>query len=603
MMHKLAKLNSLPIRFKLVIHFLLISILPSLLLAVLVGWAVDRIIEQQVNENTLQLIDKVNSTIEAHIENVQNMTYFISLHSNIQQFLDGTLEHLGPDEEYEISKFLQNFTTLYPEIAGILVVNQQGDYLSNELYTRSSFNLNQESWYRQAVENKGIAKLIGKPQGRRITSHVHYREDEVVTVVRAIIDSTTGEEKGVILIDLKLRVIEEAVRDVRLGKSGYLMVVDQKGDPIYSPAPSIMYEQSFDHRFSQNYGIFTEEVEGERYQLMYQQSAFTGWTLIGVFSTDQSVEEVQQILFYVVTFVFFVCFVGITASYFLSYTISRPINQLMLAMQKAESGDLTSRYEGEEQDEVGRLGRSFNTMIEQIGKLISLTERQERKKREAELHSLQANIKPHFLYNTLDTIQWMARKKNASDVADLVGALSKLFRIGLSKGGTIIPLVDEIEHIKNYLQIQSVRYKNKLNYSLVIPSNMEHLSILKIVLQPIVENAIYHGIKERRGPGLITIEAERENDMLIIRIRDNGKGIKPETLQQLRTNVILFLERGDKEGGQRLTKGYGLINVHARLRLTFGEPYGVKIDSVFNEGTVVTIFHPILEGGVETKRA
>ncbi|MED4164111.1 sensor histidine kinase, partial [Halalkalibacterium halodurans] len=217
--------------------------------------------------------------------------------------------------------------------------------------------------------------------------------------------------------------------------------------------------------------------------------------------------------------------------------------------------------------------------------------------------SLQANIKPHFLYNTLDTIQWMARKKNASDVADLVGALSKLFRIGLSKGGTIIPLVDEIEHIKNYLQIQSVRYKNKLNYSLVVPSNMEHLSILKIVLQPIVENAIYHGIKERRGPGLITIEAERENDMLIIRIRDNGKGIKPEMLQQLRTNVNLFLEKGEQEGGQRLMKGYGLINVHARLRLTFGEPYGVNIDSVFNEGTVVTILHPILEGGVETKRA
>lgn len=264
-------------------------------------------------------------------------------------------------------------------------------------------------------------------------------------------------------------------------------------------------------------------------------------------------------------------------------------------MQKAESGDLTSRYKAGGMDEVGRLGRSFNTMIEQIHKLISLTERQERKKREAELHSLQANIKPHFLYNTLDTIQWMARKKNAPDVADLVGSLSKLFRIGLSKGGTIIRLEDEMEHIKNYLQIQSVRYKNKLNYSLTVTPDLKHLSILKIVLQPIVENAIYHGIKERRGPGLITIEAKLEQEMLIIQIGDNGKGMTEETLQQLKESLESFLGSTEDEMESRLTTGYGVVNVHARLRLTFGDQYGVKIESELDKGTIVTIFHPVLE--------
>lgn len=596
MITKKRKLKNLSIREKLVILFLLISILPSILLGVLIGFAVDNIIEQQVNENTSQLIHKVNSSVEAHIDNVQNITYFISFHPQIQDFFDGyiTLDSIEAEDEYEVTRFLQIYTTLYSEIAGILIVNNEGDYISNELYSRSSQPITTENWYREAVENQGIAKVIGKPHGRRITSHVNYTEDEVVSVVRAIIDPITQEEKGVILIDLKLRVIAEAVRDVRLGKTGYLMVLDSNGESIYTPTRSIIDQFSHSWMPEANNGTFSENIDGEPFQFIYQKSGFTDWTTIGVFPTNDTLVAVKQIRFYVISFVFFVCFVGINASYFLSHSITKPINQLMLAMRRAEEGDLSSRYKGEEKDEVGNLGRSFNKMLSQINKLIKLTERQEQKKREAELHSLQANIKPHFLYNTLDTIQWMARKKNASDVAELVGSLSQLFRIGLSKGGTIIPLKEEMEHIKSYLQIQSVRYKNKLDYTLHIPSTLEDVSILKIVLQPIVENAIYHGIKERRGRGLITVEAEESEDMLIITIGDNGKGMTAEKLQQLQDNLSTFLTKMDEEGTNQPTSGYGVVNVHARLVLTFGENYGVEIASELDKGTVVTIYHPII---------
>ncbi|MFA9560603.1 sensor histidine kinase [Evansella sp. AB-rgal1] len=578
---------------KLIFHFLLISILPSILLAVFVDWTVNKVIEQQVNENTMQLIEKVNRSVENHIENVQNMTYFISLNPKMEDFFNGNLspETMDPDEKYEVTKFLQSFTTLYPEIAGILIVNDEGQYISNELYSRSAVPLTQETWYRQAANNQGIATVIGQPNNRRITSHVNYTDNEVISVVRAIMDPTTREAKGVVLIDLKLRVIAETVKDVRLGKTGYLMVLDQQGDTIYSPTHSILQHLSFQDSFDGNYGTFTKDVNGDSYQIIFRKSTFTDWNTVGVFSTEDAVAEVQQIRFSLVTFVFFVCFFGITMSYFLSHSISKPISKLMRAMQKAESGDLTIQYKGAGRDEVGKLGRSFNSMIFQINKLMKLTEQQERKKREAELHSLQANIKPHFLYNTLDTIQWMARKKNAFEVAEMVGSLSKLFRIGLSKGGTIIPLREEIEHIKSYLQIQSTRYKNKLNYEIVISPETEELSVLKIVLQPIVENAIYHGIKERRGPGLISIETELRETMLVITIRDNGKGISCEKLHELRSSLDVFLQENKQ------VIGYGIVNVHARLKLTFGESYGLQLDSEENEGTVVTIYHPILRRG------
>ncbi|SDY31662.1 two-component system, sensor histidine kinase YesM [Evansella caseinilytica] len=598
---KLFEINNLPIRYKLIIHFLLVSLLPSIGLGVLIAWAVDRIIEQQVNDNTLQLIEKVNRSLEYHVDNVQNMTYFISFNPQMEEFFAGNIdvENLGANEEYEIMKFLQHFSTLYPEVAGIIVVNSAGDYISNELYPRTARKLTNESWYREAVENQGIFKALGHPpEQRSIASHVNYKEDEVVSVVRAIIDPDTQEEKGVVLIDLKLRVIAEIIKDVRLGKTGYLMVIDDSGEKVYSPAapmiddvpPEVIAEIVNES----NYGTFARTINGEKIQFIYRKSPFTNWTTVGVFSTKQAIPEVKQIRFYVISFVFFVCLIGITASYYLSYSMLKPINELMVAMQKAELGDLSSRYNGTRTDEVGRLGRSFNKMLSQIHKLMKLTEKQQRQKREAELHSLQAHIKPHFLYNTLDTIQWMARKKGAMDVAALVDSLSRLFRIGLSKGDMIIPLKDEIEHVQSYLKIQSTRYQDKLNYAITIDPQVENVSVLKIVLQPIVENAIYHGIKERRGPGLIEITAEEHDYNLVITVRDNGKGMAEEQLRELREQLTVFFSNEENRHRNKII-GYGVVNVHARLKLTFGEEYGVNIESELNQGTTVTIIHPILK--------
>lgn len=183
-MLKRFRMNNLPIRYKLIIHFLLISILPSIGLGFLVNLTVERIIEKQVNENTLQLIGKVNRSLEFYVSNMQNITYFISFNPDIRSFLeqdDAITEN--EQQRYEIRKFLQGFTTLYSEVAGILVVNHDGEYVSNEMYALSTKDLTRESWYVEAVENKGIFTIIGHPEGRNVTTHVNYEDDEVVSVV------------------------------------------------------------------------------------------------------------------------------------------------------------------------------------------------------------------------------------------------------------------------------------------------------------------------------------------------------------------------------------------------------------------------------------
>lgn len=584
----------MPIRYKLLMHFMLIAILPSFALGILIDMVANRVIERQLNANTLQLISKVNRTLEFYADNVQNTTYLITYNPQIRNFLRG--EKLDRNARNEALNFLRGFSTLQTEIAGIMVVNAKGEYLSNDMYGRSSKNLTLEKWYQEAVAGKGIFQMIGHPYGRNVTTHANYKEAEVVSAVRAVLDPDTQRVLGVVLIDLKLRVIVETAKDVRLGKTGMLFILDERGDPIYVPRQLGFETIPLSWLDGQSSGNFIKTVNGRKLQFIFLRSPFTKWSTIGAFSTSEAAPEIRQIRLYVGAFVFGVCMLGITASFALSQGISRPINRLMAFMQRAESGDLTTRYWGDGMDEVGRLGRSFNSMLTKINDLMSLAERQEKQKREAELRTLQAQIKPHFLYNTLDTIHWMSRKQGAQEVAEMVEALSRLFRIGLSKGSEFIPLAEEFEHVRSYLQIQKHRYKDKLQFALELDPQIAHVPVLKVILQPIVENAIYHGVKERRGPGFISVKGCRSDDLVMLTVTDDGVGMDERKLALIREKLAHPAESNPGAA----SAGYGLSNVQSRLLLTYGKPeYGIHIDSRAGAGTTVTIVYPIQEEGME----
>lgn len=593
MLSKVVNLNNLSIRNKLIILFIIISIIPFIALGLVIGVTVEKILGEQATKNTYQLIDQVNATFESYITNLQNVSYLISLDTEVNSFFNGmNKEEQRIREDYSIRQKMQGFTSLYPEIAGIFLINKQGEYISNELFAQSDADLTKEEWYEKAVENKGIFKIIGKPKNRSIISQINYKDNEVVTVVRAILDRETQEVTGVILIDLKIRVLGEAMNNIRLGLSGYLMLVDEEGQELYStnnkrsiPIPQEVLK-------GEEYGAYQKEIGKEKMEFIYQRTPFTQWTTVGVFYVEESVAEVREIKFYLMSFVFFLCLVGVTASYYFSHSISNPITGLMSLMKRVENGNMKIQYKEQRKDEIGKLGQTFNHMISKINSLISLNELQEKQKREAELRSLQAHIKPHFLYNTLDTINWMARKHGAKDVAEVVSSLSSLFRIGLSKGKDIILVKEEIKHIESYLRIQKARYQEKLNYEIVVDPSIEEVKILKLVLQPIVENAIYHGIKERKGAGYIKIDIKEQDDSLYLMVSDDGKGISKENVYLLKEKLhtLTILDKKEKES---IDFGYGMMNVQARIKLTYGKDYGITLESNADKGTVVTIKLPV----------
>lgn len=205
------------------------------------------------------------------------------------------------------------------------------------------------------------------------------------------------------------------------------------------------------------------------------------------------------------------------------------------------------------------------------------------------MNVLQAQIKPHFMYNTLDTIRWMAEEHNEEDIIEIIEAFTNLLRISLSKGKEIISVNEELSHIKSYLTIQKIRYEDKLDYEIQVDDNMLEYKLIKLILQPLVENAIYHGIKEKRGSGRILIKGEIKENTLIFAISDNGKGMEEELL-----NKINYMLRNGNEKKNEI--GYGIFNVNERIKIIYGDEYGLQYESIYGEGTTVLLKHPIIDG-------
>ena len=295
---------------------------------------------------------------------------------------------------------------------------------------------------------------------------------------------------------------------------------------------------------------------------------------------------VEMIRFSVVAFA--AIFVLITAlSYYIPLSITRPIRKLSEVTDQVAKGDLTVRSDVRSGAEVSVLSDSLNTMIDKIDELLEQVKKEQIRLRKAEFELLQSQINPHFLYNTLDAIVWLAEAGEQKKVVSMVGSLSDFFRTSLNQGKDIITIKEELQHSRSYLEIQQMRYQDILNYEIYVPEELHRYLIPKITIQPLVENALYHGIKNKRGPGRIVISGRKEEDFLILQIEDNGIGMRKERLDQV------------KEGmNQKIPTEkdiYGLYNVNERIRLNFGEKYGLSIESTYGEGTVVSIILPYVD--------
>ncbi len=324
------------------------------------------------------------------------------------------------------------------------------------------------------------------------------------------------------------------------------------------------------------------------------QSATQEYMLFEVNQAEQEYKDnkarfTQLVIIYLILLPVVTIF-SFAAAWIISASIYIPIKKLQNVTATITRNDLQALLTSHNVDEITELGMSFNIMIEKIRQLLDAKVKEQEILKKAELKALQAQINPHFLYNTLDTIVWMAQDNKVNQVIDIVQALSNFFRIALSKGEDWITIAQEIEHIRCYLTIQKLRYHDILDYKIEADEDILSGTILKLTLQPLVENALYHGIKYKRGGGTITVRARRAGaDQVRLEISDDGVGFTPYKLNRLQELLA------DDSGPISMSEsGFGLENVHKRIQLYYGKQYGLSIESKYQEGTQVTVTIPLL---------
>ena len=341
-------------------------------------------------------------------------------------------------------------------------------------------------------------------------------------------------------------------------------------------------------KLDNNIYILTELIQDDIQYYIYYQTRYMDKV------TDTLQDQIRRFMVVCSVLIGVLIIVVAVSAVMIVSGIIQPISQLNQATEKIAQGDFNARAQADSEDEVAELAVSFNKMAGSMQSLIDKVKEDERKMRKADLRLLQEQIQPHFLYNTLDTIVWLIESNEPDEAVTMVVTLSDFFREILSKGKEFISIKEEEKHISSYLQIQEMRYRDILEYDIQLDQVIYKYQILKLTLQPVVENALYHGIKYKRAKGCIHIHGEKEGDIIRLTVRDDGVGMDEEELEQLRQQI--------EKPCQETEKGFGLANVNERIHMYFGPEYGMKIQSQKGKGTTVEIVIPaILEAPVEKK--
>ena len=579
MKHLVQMYNDMKFRNKVLLSMMTAALIPFLLISAITGTVLVREVSDRSTRLTQQLVRQTSESLDVYLSTVEKLVSVIVAEGSAS-LPDASGEN--PDLRRTADLILR----AYPEVAGITVAyDDDSCFLSG--MTRISRDLySDEGWYRTAVSLDGRLGILGDAVGRNVVSNLNYSSDTIFSVVKSF-RGEDGRPGGVVLVDIRKDMIEQLVNRVSIGENGFLYVM--AGDSVvYTPPSDIVYRvdsKSFASESTENTVV---QIAGQDYLISNHLSDYSGWRVVGVMPRTESYDSVRP--------VYAALFAGIGIGLLLvflftirlSQSVTRPVSKLSSLMEKVEEGDFSVRFNAAYQDEIGVLGRSFNHMLERMDGLIRELNEEKQIRLEAQLKSLQEQIKPHFLYNTLDTISWMARSQGAMDVVQLVDALTSMFRVGLSQGRDYIPLREEKTHVSNYLFIQNVRYKDRLQYAMEIPEELDYYIVPKLVLQPLVENAIYHGIKLKRGGGLIRLTGEARDDGLYLRVWDNGAGISADRLEELRHSL--------KENREERASGFGLSYIEERIRLAYGEEYGLDIASEEGVYTEVTLHLPLREG-------
>lgn len=584
-LHKIAKtLNCNSIQFIISASFTIVTACVMLIMGIVLYSKFASKTEEASIKATEKLLNQTSVNLETYLRNTMRISD--SMYYSVIKDKDISNDSLEVEMNllYEVNK---------DNLISIACFQEDGTLVGATPVAnlKTGINVTEQEWFKQA--NAQMENLhFSKPHVQNLFDDTSYRYYWVVSLSRMVELTSSGNNKrGVLLVDVNFSGIEQLFhKSNSIGESGYIYLVDSNGEIIYHPKQKlidsgVVKENNLD-TISHEDGSYQELFEGEKRIITLKTVAYTGWKIVYVTPFKTFSVTMDQTRYFVILVISLMMLIMIILNQIVSAQIAKPIKKLDHSVRGLETGNLDLViYEGGGPDEIRHLGKSLNSVVVQLKRLMEKVVFEQEEKRKTELDALQSQINPHFLYNTLDSIVWMIEGEHYPEAICMVTDLASLFRISLSKGKSIITLQDEFAHAKNYMNIQKIRYKDQFEMIYEIDEEIYKYQTVKLIIQPLLENAIYYGVEALYDEGEIRLRGYKKENDIYIEVIDNGLGMPKETVEGLLTD------------NRKRTKGsgVGLKNVHTRIQLRYGEQYGLEIKSRPDEGTTVRIHLPAIE--------
>jgi two-component system, sensor histidine kinase YesM len=582
--------NNQKIKVKILSLYLMIIISSIGTVSYMISVSTEKQLKQNVYYITNEAINQINNNISDKFSIITEQLIKIKYDAELEHLINANISSISEEEKAEAGiHFKKIFDEIYSFANNYELIHSMIIYLDNGM----RFQLEQGK-YRFLIKKLSQSEIRQYSENGQNYCWLNAHNDIVffkepgVNVVSISAPLRKGNSlKALIVVNMDTSYLKKMIKNINLGNTGSTIIVSEDG-----------YLASSEYRHTAGLGAiiqnevlhgpdesaqFEYKAKNVDFLIIYTTIRVNGWKLAVILKRNELMRNIDKAKYGIICFTLVIILIAAIAAILIAYGLTKPINKLSELMALVERGNLDIRFNTLYNDEIGKLTRQFNSMIEKIKLLISEVAQEQAQKKKIELETLQMQIDPHFLYNTLDSIKFLAEQKS-DDTSEMVRALGQFYRSSLSKGDGLITVAEEIDHLKNYLTIQKIRYSTQFDYRIEADDNILTCETIKFILQPLVENSIYHGVRKKREKGLISIRGYQEDGDLIFTVYDNGAGIAPDRLEQIRENLNkVYLPK---------ESGIGVYNVHKRVTMRYGEEYGLSIDSAKNEFTLVKVKLP-----------
>lgn len=567
--------------------------IPLIIISGIIYYVSLQTVKAEYKNSSDLILNNLSFNIDQYLQSIEKGTLYAHLDGQLQNALENWNRNPQIDQTITYQSVIQHFIgTLEMTIKN---VNSVQIYAGHQLFYSANFNrsdinyddFEQDEWYQKTVEKKGGIVIFGTH-----TPFYNKKSTEKVLSIARVINKTGGKQPlGVLLVDIRLDSLSE-ILNLSENTERNFIITDPSGSIIYASKdmdisnPLEIDNQMFDKVLDEPSGSFTTPFEGHNSFFNFVTSPYSGWKVIQ-YMNEKEVTRSSALLGKMMLGLA-IGSIGMAVLFMILmwHRVTKPIIFLKRQVEKVGSGNFDVELGSSRKDEFGVLYQGLRRMVEELQNYIERSSRAQVQQRVARLGALKSQINPHFLANALESVQMKAIINGEREIGEMVGTLGQLFRIHTQMSKTIIPLHQELEHIRLYVKVQQMRFGDKIQYEEHVLKETESLQVLHFSLQPLVENAIIHGLERQAGPGLLEISTDRLDNQMLITIRDHGVGMSTEQLQSLRDRLKSHNENDDSH--------IGLVNVNERIRLHYGEQYGICLDSVLGEGTTITITMPAL---------